>query len=136
MNFLIVVPRYTDSVGGHYEFPLGLAYISSALKQHGLRVVVLNLNHSCEAVELMVGAAIEHNNIDVVCTGGLSPHYKKIKLIIETARITKKGIRIILGGGVISSGPELVMKLLRPDFGVIGEGEQTIVELAIALKEG
>lgn len=31
MNFLIVAPRFVNKVGQYYNFPLGLAYISSSL---------------------------------------------------------------------------------------------------------
>ena len=37
--------------------------------------------------------------------------------------------KIILGGGMISTQPEIMFNLLRPDYGVIGEGELTVKEL-------
>ncbi len=47
MRVLIVVPRYAggETVNYRYVFPLGLAYISAALKQAGHEVAALNLNH-------------------------------------------------------------------------------------------
>ena len=45
MKILIIVPRFINKFNEHYEFPLGLAYISSYLKHNNFNVNVLNLNH-------------------------------------------------------------------------------------------
>ncbi len=133
MRFLIVVPRYINSHGKYYEFPLGLAYISSSLKKNGREVECLNLNHHTEPVGEILRDEIMSKGIDVICTGGLSMHYEKVKDIINSARKIKPDIITILGGGIVSSDPPLVMEALRPQFSVIGEGEETIVELADAI---
>jgi len=44
INILIVVPKYSLTPFEYYEFPVGLAYISAALKAQGYRVDALNLN--------------------------------------------------------------------------------------------
>ncbi|MHB1041758.1 MAG: cobalamin-dependent protein [Eubacteriales bacterium] len=133
MNFLIVSPKFNRRFGEYYEFPLGLAYISSSLKSAGYNVNCLNLNHYDEPLEEILAKVICERNIDVLCTGGLAPHYNRIKTIIETAKNIKPSIITILGGGIFSSEPALMLNALKIDFGVIGEGEQTIVELANAI---
>lgn len=132
MKFLIVAPGYKNKVGQHYEFPLGLAYISSILKNKGYQVECLNLNYH-EPAEIVLENAIIGGNIDVICTGGLSVHFKKIKAILDAAKNIKPDIISIIGGGLVSSEPELILKTLNADFGVIGEGEESIVELADAI---
>ncbi|MFZ5774270.1 MAG: B12-binding domain-containing radical SAM protein [Thermodesulfobacteriota bacterium] len=129
LNILVVAPRYVSTKGRYYEFPLGLAYISAALKHAGFKVSCLNLNHSDRPESDQIRQAIEQHNISVFCVGGLSPHFARIRSIIEAARAVRDDITVILGGGIISSAPELIMEALCPDFGVIGEGEETIVEL-------
>lgn len=129
MKALLVVPRYVDRSGQSYEFPLGLAYISSALKSKGFTVEGLNLNHSDAAPEKLIQEAVIKSEIDVVLTGGLSIHYLQIEQILAAAKKFPK-MRTVLGGGILSSNPSLVFEALKPDYGVLFEGEETIVELA------
>lgn len=136
MNFLIVAPKFVDVVGQHYHFPLGLAYISSSLKKNGYNVHCLNLNHYTEPIEAMLHREITGKNIDVVCIGGLSAHFNKVRAVLNIARSIKPDIITIAGGGLISSEPALMLKALKLDFGIIGEGEETISELADAIING
>lgn len=32
MNYLLVMPRFVDTVGEWYQFPLGIPYVSSSMK--------------------------------------------------------------------------------------------------------
>ncbi|MEK7665091.1 MAG: radical SAM protein [Patescibacteria group bacterium] len=135
LNFLLVMPRLTQNVGDGYIFPLGVAYISSSMKKAGFNVFTLNLNHQGGDVFDVIKNIIENNNIDVVATGGISPQYHLVKSIIESARRVNSNIVTIVGGGIITTEPEIAMEALKfADFGVIGEGEITMCELAIALE--
>ena len=118
MRILIVAPRYRP-YGQFYELPLGLAYISSYLKSKGKDVTFLNLNEYPDDKKFfeMVGTA------DVLCTGGLSVHYRQLQDIISNARKVNPKVRIILGGGIYSSDPELMLGALDIDVGIPGEGE-------------
>lgn len=136
LNFLIVVPRYVSKVGAYYEFPLGLAYISSALKSKGFSVFCLNLNHQSDSVATAIKNAIKQYHIDVVCTGGLSPHYHKIDDILKETKKVSPEIITIIGGGLFGSEPEIILRSLVADYGVFEEGEETIVELASVLENG
>jgi anaerobic magnesium-protoporphyrin IX monomethyl ester cyclase len=133
VNYLIVVPLYKSRVGDFYDFPLGLAYISAVLKQNGVNVSVLNLNQVGGTLDKLLADRIEHDNIDVLCTGGLCVHYLKIKEILTLAKTIKPEIITIVGGGLISSEPQLMAENLAMDFGVIGEGDVTIAELSQSL---
>ena len=133
MKFLIVAPKYTPTVGVFYEFPLGLAYISSHLKNQGYEVECLNPNHSYEPLEKILTRTIKERRIDVVCTGGLSPHYSQINRILKIAKGVHPDILTIIGGGLVSCEPEMVMEMLPADIGVIGEGDHTICDIADAL---
>lgn len=136
LNFLVVMPRLVQNAGEGYQFPLGIAYISSSLKATGYNVYTLNLNHIKGDVFSSLEQKIKEHAIDVVLTGGISIQYNSIyKLVKFTKRLNKKIINIV-GGGLITAEPEVAFEALEfVDFGVIGEGEVTICDLAHALEQ-
>lgn len=133
MRFLIVVPKFIEYLGDRYEFPLGLAYISAILKQRKYDARCINLNHYSKP-EVSLEKVLLQDKIDVLLTGGLSPDYRKIKRIITVAKQVNPKIITIIGGGLITSEPELIYDSIRPSVGVLFEGEETIVELAEAIE--
>ncbi|MAE44682.1 MAG: hypothetical protein CMF63_06835 [Magnetovibrio sp.] len=134
MKFLLVIPKFAKH-GLNYEFPLGLAYISAALKEASYEVHCLNLNHHDWTPDEMIAETIGAIDPDVCATGALSVHYDEAKKIIDAARRAKPSVRTVLGGGLVGSDPKLAFGLLDMDVGVIGEGEETIVELAQAFSD-
>ncbi len=137
LNFLLVMPRLVQNIGDGYSFPLGIAYVSAALKKAGFNVTALNLNHRDGEVEDILRHEIQSRAIDVVATGGLSFQYSTVRKVIESSKRANPKVLTIVGGGIITSDPEPAMTALEfADFGVVGEGEITAVELAQALEAG
>jgi len=114
-------------------FPLGIAYISSSLKQAGHKVYTINLEYYDDDTYTAIKKLSLANKINVVGVGGLSRDFRKIKDVIDATRKTDHNIITIVGGGIISADPEPSMDALGADIGVIGEGEVTMCELANAL---
>jgi radical SAM superfamily enzyme YgiQ (UPF0313 family) len=144
MNILIVVPKYSlKSLNTYYDFPIALAYISSTLKHAGYSVDILNLNtyygyiqdRNWGPLEMLLSKKLKKKRYDLLCTGGMSPHFDQIMAISNKAKSIQPGIITIVGGNLISSMPESVMEALQADFGVIGEGEETILELVQVLQD-
>ena len=71
-----------------------------------------------------------------ILTGGLSAHFQQIKSLIESVQKENTEIITIVGGGIVTSMPEVMYDYLKPDYIVLGEGEVTIVELMDALFNG
>lgn len=136
MKILLVMPRFVKKYGQFYHFPLGLAYIAAALKSAGYEVVGLNCNHSNAPPETLVEQAIRQHDPDVCATGALSPYLPRVQEIFRTARRVKPSIINIVGGGVLSSDPEAGPEIMDIDYGVVGEGEETIVDLIRTLQTG
>ncbi|MEI7811972.1 MAG: cobalamin-dependent protein [Ignavibacteria bacterium] len=134
MKYLLVMPKTAaKSSGGYNVFPVGIAYVSAMLKKQNFNVYTSNLEfHGGDTFEALTQLILE-NNIDVICTSGLSRDYYKVKEIINIARQINPNIITVIGGGIISSDPEPAIMSLDADIGVIGEGENTICELAYAL---
>ena len=121
MKVLLVMPYST-------VYPVGIAYISSALKQAGHDVdCMVFTSHDALAKRVW-------NGCDFVAAGGLSSEYAKLNHIFGIAR--QAGAKTIAGGGIITSEPELMSRALQIDYGVVGEGEETIVELLACLERG
>lgn len=134
-NFLFVIPKYVKA-GEHYHFPIGIAYVSAYLRHQNFKVHCLNLCHSEVPVDIQLAQAIEQHKIDVVATGSLSKFWHKTKDILVNVKKIKPAIITILGGPIITSEPELAMQNIPVDYGVIGEGEETMTELAGTLCNG
>lgn len=129
------MPRFRDNPEEGYFFPFGIPYISAALKKAGFAVFTLNLNHVDLPYSALQNNIIE-NDIDIILTGSTSADYHLVKVIVDKAKEVKSSLRIICGGGLISGDPIPAMTSLEVvDFGVIGEGEVTIVELCRALEK-
>lgn len=137
LKYLIVLPRITKDINEWYTLPLGIMYVSACMKQAGLEVFTINLNHIEGNVKEILEREIIENNINVVLTGGLSGQYHAIKDILDASNKIDKNIVTIVGGGLITSNPEVAMDALEScNFGIIGEGEITVVELCHAINEG
>jgi len=121
MKILIVAPSYV-------MFPIGLGYVSSCLKRAGHEV-------DCYTFRRAKGYVMQlQKGYDLVATGGLCCHYANLKIIAD---LTKKlGRPLVVGGGVITATPELMSRALGVDYAVVGEGEETIVELLATIERG
>lgn len=137
LNYLLIMPRIVNKVGDGYSFPLGLPYVSAALKKAGFQIFTYNLNHHDGEIRDIVEKLIRENQIDVVFTGGLSFQYYPIKQLVDAVKSVDSKIPVFVGGGLITGDPEAAMKALEVcHAGIIGEGEVTDVELCKALEDG
>ena len=122
MRLLLVSPT-----GQKDPFPIGLAYVSASLKRAGHEVDCCYF----DAIDSLYARL--QKQYDFVGTGGMSLHFKQIETI---ARVAKEShTRLIIGGNIISSEPELMTWVLKPDYAVIGEGDESIIELLKCLQE-
>lgn len=136
LNVLYVIPRYeTYGMANHYVMPMGILYVSAYTKRANVaNIYTLNLNHECGEEFDILSSFIYTHDIDVFGTGGLSGEYQDIARIIKFVRKIKPNILIMVGGGIMTADPTSTMSALpEVDYGIIGEGETTIVELLEAL---
>jgi len=128
-------PHSIKGVDG-YMLPIGLAYISAVLKNAGKDITILNLNNRDGLIQDILQRELQAINYDVVFLGGLSMYYPHIRDIIKYIRYYSIKTKIVVGGGIITAQPEIMFNLLQPDYGVIGEGEQTCLDLVTYLEYG
>lgn len=140
-RILLVVPNYyenTDGAWRRYEMPLGLAYINSALRTAGLNVTCINLNHILKDPYEALAERIKKEKIKYVLCGSITPFWKTLKRIFECAKEVDPNIITIGGGGAFTSEPIIFTEFLggAVDYSVIGEGDETDVELIKTLIAG
>ncbi len=144
LKYLLISPQHPQTVSQRSNsvvdvltlFPIGMAYVSAALKNAGFEVYTVNSNFIKSNIEDTLNKVFNENEIDIVCTGGTSLDVNQIKRIIDLSRKLNPNVKIVIGGAIISSDAEPAMRVLKADIGVIGEGERTMCELAAALNRG
>jgi len=139
LNVLYIIPRYrTYGMEGHYVMPMGILYVSAYVKRSGIaNVYTLNLNHESGEEYDILQSYITKNNIDFVGLGGLSGEYSDIFRVVSYVRKIDHNVIIQVGGGIMTADPMVTMQAMPDvDFGIIGEGEQTSVELIDAIARG
>ncbi|MFA5197612.1 MAG: radical SAM protein [Patescibacteria group bacterium] len=132
MNILLIHPKLNYAPSP--RFPLGLGYIASALRDEGHSIEVIDLNAQAE-LENCLGERIKTGNFDLV---GLTAMITQFRDVERLSSLIKKssGSKIVIGGGLASAIPEMLLKETKTDIVVMGEGEKTIVEIAERIAHG
>ena len=116
--------------------PVGMPYIAAYLKHNGYTDIdALNLNHIPGLVKDIVQKTVTNKHYDFVFTGTISIMYPAVRDIIKYVRKASPDTITVCGGGIISSNPELMMKLINPHYGIIFEGEETALELIRTIEQ-
>ena len=118
-----------------HVFPMGLAYIASAIRNAGHDVTIYNqdMHHYPES---HLVDYLNHNDFDVVGVGVIAGYYQYQKLLKISEAINSVPNRpfYILGGHGPSPEPEYFLRKTNADAIIIGEGEISIVNLLTALE--
>ena len=127
--------------------PIGLAYISSSLKEHGFKVEILDAvgevpkNRTGYYKGYLVGLGLkeiaEKINPNSKCIGISVIFTHEWPAVVKLISLIKEkfpNMPIILGGEHISAMPEFSLITSNADYIVMGEGEETIIELIKAIK--
>lgn len=118
-------------------FPLGLAYIATALKNHGHAVRVIDLcfsedtdNDIRETIldfqPEVIGMSLR--NIDDVAFPRQHSYLQEYKATIGSLRRYSEAL-VVIGGSGFTIMPEPFMQALGADFGIVGEGEKAFPAL-------
>lgn len=115
--------------------PVGLSCIATALARAGFKPDILDIDlyrYSDDEVKELLGK----NYYDIVGLGHIVTGYKHIKrLCIQIKEIMPETL-VVVGNTVASTIPELLLsKVPQVDIAVIGEGDETIVDILKARME-
>jgi len=127
--------------------PIGLAYISSSLKEHGFKVEILDSvgeapknktsYYKGYLVGLDLNEIVEKINPNSKCVGIsviFTHEWPAITKLVSLIKEKFSNMPVILGGEHISAMPEFSLITSSADYIVMGEGEETIIELIKAIK--
>lgn len=117
--------------------PLGLGYVAAVLLQHGITDVQIVDAAAEHLTATDIVERVKRDGIDIV---GISATTYSYFDAVDVARAIKAhagdGIPIVLGGPHISAIPSHAMDCDAFDYGVLGEGEHTFLELVQKLGRG
>jgi magnesium-protoporphyrin IX monomethyl ester (oxidative) cyclase len=131
--------------------PVGLAYIAASLVNEGYEVKIIDMvaedpDSSWDYHDTHVCHGLSDDNLikrvhafspDIIGIGGFTSQFSRINQIVFTIKKNFPDIFVVLGGVNATAQPKFVMDKSKADFIVLGEGEETIVEIvkAIQLKQ-
>lgn len=121
-----------------HRFPQGLAYIAAALRNAGHDIMIYHqdIHHWPEE---HLTAYLDNNNFDVVGLGVIAGYYQyqKLKAISAAVNSSKNrgNFKYVVGGHGPSPEPKFFLRKTLADIAVLGEGDETIVDLLSNLGE-
>jgi len=115
--------------------PYGLATIASTLRDNGFDVDIYDVNALRPKKDEIV-ATLHKKSWDLVGLSGLITTYKFQRWLIPKLRAINPEGLVVSGGGLATSNSDLLFKHTEVDITVIGEGEQTMLELCQAIDTG
>ncbi|MCP3900852.1 MAG: lipid biosynthesis B12-binding/radical SAM protein, partial [Desulfobacteraceae bacterium] len=125
-------------------YPLGMSMVANALIKAGNKVVqfdFLQQNSSYEKLQEHIKKeqpqiiGISMRNIDNVNSQNIEKYTGVVKSIVTQIRSISDAF-IVLGGTAFSILPEILVEEIGADYGIVGEGEKLMVELAAKIKAG
>jgi len=127
--------------------PLGLAYISAALRRAGFGVSVVDAvgeapgSRAGYCKGYLVGLHLEQIvarisvNADIIGITVVFTHeWPAVVRLIDLIRARFSHASIVVGGEHVTSMPEFSLLTSKADIAVMGEGEETVIELVRALR--
>ena len=131
MRILLVV--YDNGSFIHW-FPQGFAYIAAVLRKEGYKVEIYSQDKHHYPDEHLT-EYLNINKFDVIGVSVIAGYYQYQKLISISNAINESKNRpfYIIGGHGPSPEPEYFLKKTKADLVVIGEGEETIIDIVDSL---
>ncbi len=116
------------------RFPLGIGYLAASI-QSVCDVKVFDLIDHNEYKKLI--ASLFQENVDIIGISLTSLNIENVHSLIRELKLIKPGAIIVLGGPQATAQPYKTLKLdIGIDYVIIGQGEEALRELVIALSAG
>ncbi len=116
--------------------PLGLGYIASALRRHRGDTVEIVDARNKRLSSAALGRRIRDFRPDAIGITSINFEMKEAHELAALAKSELPEVPVIIGGPYASANREAVLRDPNVDATVVGEGENTVVELMDALESG
>ncbi|MCX5694710.1 MAG: radical SAM protein [Candidatus Omnitrophica bacterium] len=126
MDIVITRPKYYTHL---ITPPLGMAYVTAYLRQNNLKVHLIDaLKENLDNHELVLRCDIA----DIVGIFCMSDYFWDVVDLVK--KLKAAGKTVIIGGPHATVMPQETLQYTEADYCVVGEGEKTMLELVLALK--
>ena len=132
----IVLISSNTATSPYPVYPLGMSMVAAALRDAGHDVISLDLLHQSQSEVLGIVAAenplligISIRNIDNVNLLNEKRYLPAVTALVAALRDVSDAT-ILLGGAGFSILPERILEETGADYGIVGEGERSVVEFA------
>jgi len=125
--------------------PLGLAFVASATRAAGHDVRFVDFPESRTEMRRFREAvrdwpadylAVGIRNLDNSDFHAFESYLKQPAALVAEARKARPGVRVILGGPAATVEPRTVLDAVRPDYILLGEGEESLPQLIARIEAG
>lgn len=154
MDILLFNPYYSQLIE-YYSFyrptpPMGLMYLAGYLRKHGINSKMFELGIFDAQGAIKDGKRVRFGLANetiaeiikkekpkiIGITSMYSVFYRDVVEIVELIKSINPEVVVVLGGNHVSSYWKYVLKNRNIDYVVIGEGEQTFLELCRSILSG
>lgn len=127
LNVALIMPPFKNGLKQE-TIPLGLSYIGAVLQNNGFKVKGFNLHlEQFEDINLF--------EYDLVGISATTSMFNSAIEIADKIKKIKHDIFIVVGGAHATALPEKVLEAESFDAVCLGEGEGTMLDLALALRD-
>lgn len=102
----------------------GPSLIAGLLRGLGYKVTLLDQRENYEPEDLKNKV----HSFDIIGISTLGDSFNYVKKACEVIKEVRPGLPIVLGGPLVTSLPHVIMKDVKADYAILGEGELTLTE--------
>ena len=132
IDVLLIYPPYSYP---RKSPPLGLTYIASVLEKEGYSVKIIDMA-VLDMDYKILAKQISRVKPKVVGISFMTNQYKNAVNVSKVVKNVDVHIPVIVGGPHVSAIPEEILALDSVDIAVIGEGEETVLEIVNSFLKG
>ena len=126
MNIIITRPKYYTHL---ITPPLGMAYVTAYLRQNNLKAELIDgLKENLDNSQLALRCSVA----DIVGIFCMSDYFYNVIDLVK--KLKTLGKTVIIGGPHATVMAKETLQYTEADYCIVGEGEKTMLELVLALK--